>query len=63
MDGIVFSLEEEGGRGVGAGVDSFCELGEGWGFGEVGGIDDDDEVGTGAMAASDAGALGRLKSA
>jgi hypothetical protein len=48
VDGIVLGLEQEGGWGVGGGIDAARELGEGGRLGEVGGVDADDEVRPGA---------------
>src|SRR5262245_21579902 len=47
VDWVVFGLEEEGGWSRGAGVDALGELCERGRFGEVGGVDADDEVGAG----------------
>ncbi len=47
VDGVVFGLQEEGGRGGCGGVDAFGEGVEGGGVGEVGGVDEDGEVGLG----------------
>ena len=48
VDGIVFGLEQKGGRRVGGGVDTTSKFAEGWRVGEVAGVDDEGEVGTGA---------------
>ena len=47
VDGIVLRLEEEGGRGVGCGIDAVGEFVECRPIGKVAGIDDDGEVGAG----------------
>ena len=47
VDGIVFGLQEEGGWSGGGWIDAVGEGVEGGGVGEVGGVDEDGEVGFG----------------
>lgn len=47
VDGVVFGLEEKGGRCGGSWLECWVEGIEGWGSGEVAGVDDEGEVGGG----------------
>src|SRR6185369_5620804 len=61
VDGIVFSLQEEGRRSGGAGIDAFGELREGGRVNEVCRIDRNNEVGAGVDGDFGRGRIGTVE--